>query len=68
MAVYGLITSGDAMYAKSAGVNINLAWGSAMFVFGVLMYIFGRRSDKRLAGTPIEGTSRPLGSHRPGGH
>lgn len=31
---YGAATGGDAMYAKSLSLNINLYWGAAMAVFG----------------------------------
>ena len=34
MAGYGLFTRGGAMYERSLGVNLNLGWGAAMFVFG----------------------------------
>jgi hypothetical protein len=44
MAVYGVITNGDAtLYARSMGINMNLWWGVTMFVFGVVMFIVGRR-------------------------
>ena len=33
-----------------------------MFVFGVMMFLLGRRADKHPpAQPPVEGTSRPLG-------
>jgi hypothetical protein len=41
LAVYGLVTSGELMYAKSLGMNMNLYWGGAMLVFGVIMLILG---------------------------
>ena len=41
LAVYGLMTSGELMYAKSLGMNMNLYWGGAMLVFGVIMLILG---------------------------
>ena len=44
MAAYGLMTRGDAaMYARSLGINLNLAWGLGMFVFGLIMFVVGRR-------------------------
>ena len=44
MAGYGLITHGDAaLYARSLGVNVNLIWGGVMFVFGLIMFLVGRR-------------------------
>jgi hypothetical protein len=37
LAGYGLLTSGDAMYDRSGGVNLNLWWGAVMLLFGALM-------------------------------
>jgi hypothetical protein len=41
--IYGLMTGGNEMYARSLGMNVNLGWGLVMFVFGVLMLSFGLR-------------------------
>jgi hypothetical protein len=42
LAVYGAF--GDqAQYARSLGVNVNLAWGAVMLVFGFCMLIARRR-------------------------
>lgn len=60
MAVYGLFTRGSAIYAKSLDMNINLIWGALMFIFGLVMYIMGRRPRRLVAGR-VEGTERPLG-------
>jgi hypothetical protein len=43
MFVYGLFTTGDEMYARSLGVNVNLWWGLVMLIFGGLMLFFGVR-------------------------
>jgi multisubunit Na+/H+ antiporter MnhG subunit len=44
MSIYGLITRhAAAIYEKSMGVNLNLTWGLIMFVFGLIMYLIGRR-------------------------
>ena len=43
ISVYGFFTRGSAMYEKSMGVNLNLTWGLLMFVFGVIMFLVGRR-------------------------
>ncbi len=44
MALYGLITRGNqALYERSMGVNLNLTWGAIMFVFGLVMFLVGRR-------------------------
>ncbi|MGB9415093.1 MAG: hypothetical protein WCB58_02180 [Acidobacteriaceae bacterium] len=59
MAVYGLFTRGSAIYEKSLDMNINLVWGGVMFIFGLVMYIMGRR-PRRLAASHVEETERPL--------
>jgi len=62
MTLFGLFTRGSSIYARSAGMNINLIWGLVMLVFGLTMFLLGRASDKRAAAAqPIEGTTRPLG-------
>jgi hypothetical protein len=44
MSVYGLITRNSAViYEKSMGINLNLTWGLIMFVFGLIMFLVGRR-------------------------
>jgi hypothetical protein len=48
LAGYGLLTAGDtAMYAKSAGLNINLIWGVVMLVTGLLFLVAARRDARR---------------------
>ena len=38
LAVFGVLTRADTvMYAQSGGININLAWGAAMLLFGGIM-------------------------------
>lgn len=38
LTVFGVVTNGDtAMYAPSAGVNINLVWGVVLIGFGLVM-------------------------------
>jgi multisubunit Na+/H+ antiporter MnhG subunit len=43
MSVWGFITRHSDIYAKSMGVNLNLTWGLIMFVFGLVMFLVGRR-------------------------
>ncbi len=43
MTVYGLFTRHSDMYSKSMGINLNLIWGSLMLVFGLTMFLVGRR-------------------------
>lgn len=68
LTIFGLVTYGDPMYARSVGVNLNLAWGLVMFVFGSTMFLLGRRSQKKAALEPPPPTTEPLGGRRPGGH
>jgi hypothetical protein len=44
LAVYGVVTSGDEqVYLRSLSVNINLWWGVAMLIFGLVMLMLGWR-------------------------
>jgi hypothetical protein len=63
MAVYGLFTRGSAIYDKSLDININLIWGGLMLVFGLVMYIMGRR-PRRLVADRVGRTDQSL----KGGH
>lgn len=42
--VFGFITKGSEIYAKSLGHNINIQWGIVLLVFGGLMLFFASRS------------------------
>lgn len=56
MSIFGLITRGSAtVYEKSMGINLNLTWGAIMFVFGLVMFLIGRR--KKWQDDPV--TPRP---------
>lgn len=45
---YGLLTRGDvAMYARSADINVNLAWGLVMFGTGLVFGGFAARAGRR---------------------
>ncbi|MES2658971.1 MAG: hypothetical protein V4689_10155 [Verrucomicrobiota bacterium] len=46
LVVYGLITRGAEMYAKSLGINVNIIWGAVMLVFGLVMLYFAKRAKK----------------------
>jgi hypothetical protein len=53
LTVFGIRTNGDAvLYAKSLGINANLWWGLVLLVFGITMFLLGRRGQKRLALEP----------------
>lgn len=53
LTMFGAITRGSAMYAKSAGMDINLIWGVVMLVFGTTMFLLGRRADKHPKVSPL---------------
>lgn len=44
LAGYGL-ASNAAIYERSLGINMNLWWGVALLVFGLVMLFFGRRGS-----------------------
>lgn len=45
--VYGAITKQSEMYStQSLGININLWWGGAILLFGVIMLLLGRKAAK----------------------
>jgi hypothetical protein len=44
------------------GINLNLTWGALMFVFGLIMFLVGRRQkwqDDPVNPRPWEGKDRP---------
>jgi len=43
LAVYGLLSS-PALYERSLGINVNLWWGLALLVFGLVMLAFAVRA------------------------
>ncbi len=43
MSICGLLTRGSAIYERSMGINLNLGWGLVMFLFGLIMFLVGRR-------------------------
>ena len=49
MVVYGFLTSGDPMYQRSLGINVNVWWGAVLLVFGGLMLFFARKGAKDAA-------------------
>jgi len=55
VSLYGLFTRHSAIYERSMGVNLNLTWGLIMFIFGLIMFLIGRR--KKWQDDPV--TPRP---------
>jgi len=47
LTVFGIVTRGSAIYAKSLNINANLYWGVVLLIFGGAMYLLGRRGQKR---------------------
>ena len=52
LTVYGIVTHGSPIYARSLGINANLDWGLVLLVFGAAMFILGRRGQRRMALKP----------------
>jgi len=47
LTVFGMVTMGSPIYARSLGINANLDWGIVLLAFGGTMYILGRRGQRR---------------------
>lgn len=43
MTVWGIVTRHSDIYDRSMGVNMNLWWGLIMLIFGIVMFVVGRR-------------------------
>jgi len=52
LSVFGFMTMGDSMYAKSGGLNANLDWGIVLLVFGGIMFLLGRAGQKKAMSAP----------------
>ena len=66
MAVFGLVTRGSDLYARSLGVNLNLTWGLLMFLFGLVMFVVGKRQkweDDPVTPRPWEREGGPKRGH-----
>jgi hypothetical protein len=62
LVVYGAL-SDTAIYARSLGLNINVWWGLAMLVFGLLMAFFGRRAMMRPSPIVVPTGDAPYRAH-----
>jgi len=62
LVVYGVATSGSMIYMRSLNINVNLYWGFVLLVFGLAMFLLGRRGQRKALlapKTPVrEGTVR----------
>ena len=43
LVIYGAV-SDKSIYHRSLGMNVNLEWGAALLIFGVVMLLLARRS------------------------
>ena len=63
MSLYGFLTRhAAAIYERSMGINLNLSWGAIMFLFGLVMFLAGRRQrwqDDPINPRPWEAGKRP---------
>lgn len=48
LTVYGMVTMGSPIYARSLGIDANLDWGMVLLIFGAAMFTLGRRNQRRL--------------------
>lgn len=67
LTVFGLV--GDkTIFQRSLGINVNLWWGLVMLVFGVVMFLLGRRgtATARLTEESPEGKKIEEMEHRAG--
>ena len=63
LVIFGLATGKDEMYAKhSLGININLAWGAVLLIFGAFMLFLTWRGSKKPA---QPSSSQPASSASP---
>ncbi|MGH7520017.1 MAG: hypothetical protein ACREMI_01935 [Gemmatimonadales bacterium] len=58
LVVYGLL-SGDEIYQRSLGINVNLWWGLVLLVFGLAMLYLAYRSYRRSKLNVTDSTSTP---------
>ncbi len=59
LTVYGLV-SGDAIYQRSLGINVNLWWGLVLLVFGLAMLGLAYRAYRRASNPNVTvSTSTP---------
>jgi hypothetical protein len=58
LTLYGLVAD-PAIYGRSLGININLWWGLALLVFGLVMLGFALRAQRGLKSSDTHSTSTP---------
>ena len=63
LTVFGLLSSRD-LYARSLGVNVNLWWGLVLLLFGVSMFLLGRRGQSRAASSAAQSAGQGAPGHK----
>lgn len=58
--VFGL-SSNQELYERSLGINVNSWWGMVLLLFGLALFLLGRRSHRRLA--RVESSSKAASEH-----
>jgi protein-S-isoprenylcysteine O-methyltransferase Ste14 len=58
LTVYGMV-SDPALYERSLGINVNLWWGLALLVFGVVMLALAYRAQRAAKPSTTDSTSTP---------
>ena len=67
LTAFGFLAGKD-FYQKSLGINVNAWWGLVMLIFGVIMFLLGRRgtATARLTEESPEGKKIEEMEHRAG--
>lgn len=71
MAIYGAVTHGSAIYAKSLGMDINLIWGLVLLAFGAFMMLLAWKASRRVPSSgALDGAAsgEAAEARRPHGH
>lgn len=67
MTLFGIFTHADAaLYERSLGINLNLAWGGIMIAFGAIMFFIGKRQkwqNDPISPRPWERDPKPKPRH-----
>lgn len=48
LVVQGMVTMGSPIYQRSLGMDVNLDWGMVLLIFGAIMFVLGRRGQRRI--------------------
>ena len=65
LVIFGLATGKDPMYDQhSLGININLAWGAVLLVFGAFMLTLTWRASKKAPEAPPQPAQTDTASKR----